>query len=561
MQTNIPKEVPFLPGHVFNDPYKQNYHKTQQFNFKDGSQQEKRQFQKEEIDSNLIDEMTKSLNALSFQKQRQAPENDYIPRVQPPWLKYDRKVLRFYAYFQEHVVESRLENYRIRPVQIYYYLADETLFITEKKVENAGIPQGPFLKRQKVPKVIGELSDHYTWENLNISINLNIFERIFRIYDCDSFTKEFYNYMGVTLNEPEELPTDLHKEFIRTKEAKINPPDTKEYKEYIEVRLGGGHPNGGLEQYLGNDRKVLSFRVVWQDSTLEGGMNHYTLNYFLADSMVEVKEIRFQNSGRDPFPLLLNKQKLPKKAINTVYPGMSLQKEDYYRPEDFYIGAHVNVFGRDCVIYDADDFTKVWYRDKMGVELQSLRVEEGQQASVEHKIPPFNGYGTPEDSLGSVFSLQPKPPKKDMVKLFTNDQYVMRFEARLISQNKDEHDRKFIVSFFCGDDTVQVYQTADKNSGIWGGKFLERKKHEHKVEGRYLVDTDFQIGSIVQLSVYSFQLLKADDFTVQYMRERPNKFPEINLDSPLNKVKALAKNHASYDDFLIWFIKSKPPPI
>ena len=57
MQTNIPKEVPFLPGHVFNDPYKQNYHKTQQFNFKDGSVQEKRQFQKEEVDVNLIDEM------------------------------------------------------------------------------------------------------------------------------------------------------------------------------------------------------------------------------------------------------------------------------------------------------------------------------------------------------------------------------------------------------------------------------------------------------------------------------------------------------------------------
>lgn len=55
MQTNIPKEVPFLPGHVFNDPYKQNYHKTQQFNFQDGSQQEKRQFTKEEIDVNLID--------------------------------------------------------------------------------------------------------------------------------------------------------------------------------------------------------------------------------------------------------------------------------------------------------------------------------------------------------------------------------------------------------------------------------------------------------------------------------------------------------------------------
>lgn len=38
--------------------------------------------------------------------------------------------------------------------------------------------------------------------------------------------------------------------FTKTKDVKINPPDTKEYKEYIEVRLGGGHPNDGLRQYL-----------------------------------------------------------------------------------------------------------------------------------------------------------------------------------------------------------------------------------------------------------------------------------------------------------------------
>ena len=119
--------------------------------------------------------MTKSINNLSFQKKRKAPENDFIPRIQPPWLKYDRKVLRFHAYFQEHVVESRLENHRIRPVHIYYYLSDETIFVTEPKVENAGIPQGVFIKRQKIPNVIGELADHYTWENLNISININFF--------------------------------------------------------------------------------------------------------------------------------------------------------------------------------------------------------------------------------------------------------------------------------------------------------------------------------------------------------------------------------------------------
>ena len=102
-----------------------------------------------------------------------------------------------------------------------------------------------------------------------------------------------------------------------------------------------------------------------------------------------------------------------------------------------------------------------------------------------------------------------------------------------------------------------MFQNADKNSGIWGGKFLERKKHEHKSEGRYLVDTDFQIGAIVSLSVYNFQLLKADDFTVNYMRERPDKFPEVSIENALNEIKSLARNYKSYDDFLVWLLKSK----
>ena len=44
-----------------------------------------------------------------------------------------------------------------------------------------------------------------------------------------------------------------------------------------------------------------------------------------------------------------------------------------------------------------------------------------------HQVPPYNGYGTLEDSLGSVYSLQPKPPKKDIIKMFTSDQNVLRF--------------------------------------------------------------------------------------------------------------------------------------
>lgn len=156
---------------------------------------------------------------------------------------------------------------------------------------------------------------------------------------------------------------------------------------------------------------------------------------------------------------------------------MNLTKEEYYQPEDFDIGDHINIYGRDCVIFDCDDFTRAYYWFNHKRELRKINITEGMKRGVNHEVPPYNGYGSPEDSLGSVYSLQPKPPKKDMTKLFTNDQYVMRFEARMISESKEDNIRNFIISFFCGDDTIQVYQNADKNSGIWGGKFMERKKH------------------------------------------------------------------------------------
>jgi len=46
----------------------------------------------------------------------------------------DRHVLRFYGFFKEAVVESALENYRVRKVIIFYYLEDNSLSITEPKL-------------------------------------------------------------------------------------------------------------------------------------------------------------------------------------------------------------------------------------------------------------------------------------------------------------------------------------------------------------------------------------------------------------------------------------------
>lgn len=58
--------------------------------------------------------------------------------------------MRFYGYFKEAVVESRLENFRIRKLVVQYYLEDHTVMIIEPRETNSGVPQGNFLKRRQI---------------------------------------------------------------------------------------------------------------------------------------------------------------------------------------------------------------------------------------------------------------------------------------------------------------------------------------------------------------------------------------------------------------------------
>lgn len=148
---------------------------------------------------------------------------------------------------------------------------------------------------------------------------------------------------------------------------KQNPPDTAEIKEYKEVCLKGGRPNKKLESFLNNDRKVLCFNILWEDKTYDGGDKYFVFNYYLSDGTVEVKEIITQNSGYYPFPMLLKKQKLSKAPVLTHYPGMNLKSEEFYGPKDLVCGRKVTIYGRDCLIYDCDEFTRAWYKNNMGI--------------------------------------------------------------------------------------------------------------------------------------------------------------------------------------------------
>lgn len=298
-----------------------------------------------------------------------------------------------------------------------YYLDDDTIHILEDRMENAGLPQGVFLKRHKVPKD-GRSSECYNWTDFNCPMNLTVYSRVFRIYDCDDFTRSYFGNEGVNMGPKEDLPEDPYKQTRAMINYKQNPPDQAEMKNYNEVRLGGGRYNSNLHSFLENDRKVLCFSIFWEDNSYDGGDKFYTMNYFLSNNSMEIKEIAEQNSGKYAFPMLLKRQKLAKKPILTHCPGMSLRQEDYYQPADLECGSDVHVYGRTCLIYDCNAFTKQWYAKNLQITQNPVALRKPRPNLVYQAVPPHTGYGTEEDSMGGVVSLNPKAPKCDMKKVF-----------------------------------------------------------------------------------------------------------------------------------------------
>ena len=189
--------------------------------------------------------------------------------------------------------------------------------------------------------------------------------------------------------------------------------------------------------------------------------------------------------------------------------------------------------------------------DQVAVRLKKARPNIMYQA-----VPPPNGYGTPEDSIGSVHSLQPKPPKIDMKKMFKQDMHILRFESKLVSTEPDDENRKFLISFYCGDDTIQVYEVCDKNSGRLGGKFMERKKHTNPVTNQYYDEKEFLIGRTIYLRGFKFQLQKADEYTEKYMEDNPDVFREASFDNVIAKIKKGAQGSNSLQEYVISLIQS-----
>jgi hypothetical protein len=450
----------------------------------------------------------------------------------PRWVAYDRKVCRFYGYFKEAVFSSRIENFRVRKCEIYYYLEDESIHIVEPKIENSGIPQGVFIKRHRIPMKDGRF---ISLDDISIGVDLEIYGRVFRIVDADDFTRSFFSENGAELAEPEDFPADPFTQKTQQEHGRTNF-NKKMYsmKEHMEASLGKmmGCNIQATQKFLANDRKVLRFFCMWADDKMFGERLPYVLHYFLADDTVEVLELSTPNSGRDSFPSLLNRTKLPKN-FEQVGPNLSRigwqgdESVQYYSQDDFKIGSEVNVYGRKLFLCGCDAFTKNYYIENYGLkdaDFPFLLVDEEQPVQSSLTAPQHNGYGSEQDSLGSFLFLIPKLPKVDYKKLMENDGKKLTFLARFVDAKPEDASRRFIVNFYMANDQVSIFERFQRNSGFIGGNFLQKQQVHNEETGLDFAPTDFKVGKILTINKFKFELLEANEWTSNFMNANPSMF-------------------------------------
>jgi len=480
--------LPFLPGNAFSGQLGKNkYHKSHHFDVCNDV-------------SMMVGHAKPGIGGEPLKGQKLKPRNSNYPRGEgsnlPAWVAFDRQVLCFDAYFQEAVHEKREEQYRVRHCKIYFYLEDDSLQVIEPRAKNSGIPQGTLIRRHRIPKPPPHDNEYYTVEDLNMNKEICLYSKVFKITDCDDFTRNFLRKLGVRLPDSLNAPQDPYVNYRKAMDESMQP--LRPYEKHDT-----------LKQFLDHDRQVLRFYCYWDDSEqMFGDPREMVLHYFLADDTIEIREVIPPNSGRDAAPMFLRRGKLPKNVESLKQPGKTTDRtvlnvfgptghggryildslktgaeaQEFYNDSDLTMGAVINVWGRKYLLVNCDDFTKEYYRTKYGVEDFSAIQYKGAPYQGQPKVwPPYNGWGSEEDSLCSCMGLLPKPPRRDFIKFMEKDRRgldsnVLRFLARMDTTKPIDMERRFIISYFLSDDTILVFEPPVRNSGIIGGKFLERSR-------------------------------------------------------------------------------------
>ena len=404
---------------------------------------------------------------------------------QPPkWVKHDREVLRFYLFFKESVPESAFETERVRKCELFYFLADDTCKLTEPKVANSGIAGGDMLKRAVFMKADGKTP--YAPIDFMIGQHIILSGKNFRVVDADIATRKYFKKsFNINMAPKEFIPDDVFAKDQILRNS-VNPVESRRI---TNEALLGGRP--GLWGYNvvkhvadipHNQIKELRFKAIWDDSSrMYGGRNEYSLIYSLVDDEIEIRNKK-ASAGGDPFPLLVKKGRLPRdfeKANEISDNPIGRNEAKYYIDTDLVLGNFIHCFGRDLLLVSCSRQTEDYYKRKHNMSQVPVYVKPNEAPLIKHKVPPYNGWGSEEDSLASCMSLVPTAVQRDMLRFMENQGKTLRFQGQFKNPSTPaDAERRFVFTYYLEDEMTAIFEPPIRNSGVIGGKFLSRGRYK-----------------------------------------------------------------------------------
>ncbi len=397
----------------------------------------------------------------------------------PKFVQNNSQTCTFLACFYEDSHDPLTEA-RCRKVEIKVYTEDNSIEILEPRQENSGTWQGKFLKRHQILKPVSRIPDGtpptghrnvYTIADFRGGAKVEMYNRVYTILDCDGATKAYLEEAGTPFGISLPLPGSV---FDPKSRAGTSMRSTKTT---AKAKLG----------FFEYDRKVLRFFGVWDSRAMLFGDELFVkLHYSLADNAIEIVPIHGRNTGRDRLPKFLKKSQInkPQTASSTLsqqvgfsstgssldgsledgeqLPPMSpsagslamsslnqpaaanaLAPSQPYHWTDLRIGDHIPVASLNILLTDADEFTREFYRAKNIPLGEAIQLPQPVYPVMQTTIPPYNGFGSKEDSLQTCKStLIPGPPMKDGMKAKLFQGMILRYTAKL--HNPKVHNAQFI---------------------------------------------------------------------------------------------------------------------
>lgn len=462
-------------------------------------------------------------------------------------------VATFTAYWKENLAVGTVD-YRYRVFKVSIDMDDGEITFSEQKKPNAGLPQGAFLKKRTIPNGKGGV---LMPEDLVVGKDISVFARKFHIFSCDPRSRGILAQAGISCPPDEIPPEDPAAKNARQRQAMAGGHQAnKAFKKYNEAQLGAAI---GATSKLGdflefNDHAPLRFFGVWRDDRLYGKLNRYTVDFYLEDRTFHIRDIIEDNSGTDQFHNVYKRSTIAKPGdyqIDSNAIGRQKEGANIYDVTDLYIGNSIRLFGRDMLLTRCNKVSRNFFAQRAKLQPNKFRAQpadiilpEDLPAPPPKKQDPVSylggvvTFGSQEDSMQSCLSLHPIHIKDDPEKVKSNQNHALSFGAKLISDLPTDKGRFFAIKFYLFDDTVAIFETAKKNSGIVPGKFLRRQKVQNPAQRRYFDSSDFYVGAKLEIYKYRFELVDVDAFTMNYAMNRATRFRWADIESLIKRMKA-----------------------